>query len=87
MDFLYRFINLELPLIQKSNLFSEDITVFGKNLTIYSKVDNQINSSNIEICAQNMVGRKGLGTNLSLKKDSDSSFGRKRKAKSRSGHP
>ena len=47
------FATLELPLIKKSGLFSEDLTVFGK-------VDNTINYSNIENCAQNMVGREGF---------------------------
>ena len=54
------FIGLELPLIQKSGLFSNDLTIFGKNLTIYSKVDNSINPSDFQNCAQNMVGRKGF---------------------------
>jgi hypothetical protein len=51
--------NLELPILQKSGIFSEDLTVFGNDLTVFGKVDNTINSSNIENCAQNMVGRKG----------------------------
>ena len=52
--------NLEIPLIQKSGLFKDDLTIVGKDLTTYSKVDNPMNSSNIENCAQNMVGRKGF---------------------------
>ena len=28
------FANLELPMLQKSGLFSDSLTVFGKNLTI-----------------------------------------------------
>ena len=54
------FATLELPLIKKSGLFSEDLTVFGKDLTVFGKVDNTINYSNIENCAQNMVGREGF---------------------------
>lgn len=53
-------MNLEFPLIQKSRIFLEDLTVYGKNLTIFSKVDNSLNSSSNEICAQNMMGRKGF---------------------------
>ena len=56
------FANLELPMLQKSGLFSDSLTVFGNNLTIWSKTDIPINSSNIEKCAQNMVGGKGLAT-------------------------
>ena len=52
--------NLEIPLIQKSGLFKDDLTVFGKDLTTNSKVDNPINYSNTENCAQNMVGREGF---------------------------
>ena len=52
--------NLEFPVIQKSGLFSEDLTEFSKYLTAFSKVDNSINSSNIQNCAQNMVGREGF---------------------------
>ena len=63
------FANLELPMLQKSGLFSDSLTVFGKNLTIWSKTDIPINSSNTEKCAQNMVGGKGLATYLSLKED------------------
>ena len=54
------FANLELPMLQKSGLLSDSLTVFGKNLTICSNVDNPIISSNIENSAQNMVNRKGL---------------------------
>ena len=46
------FVNLELPLLQKSGIISDDLTVFGKDLTTYSKVDNPINYSNNENCAQ-----------------------------------
>jgi hypothetical protein len=49
-------------MLQKSGLFSDSLTVFGKNLTICSEVDNLINSLNNETCAQNMVGRKGCVT-------------------------
>ncbi len=47
-------------MLQKSGLFSDSLTVFGKNLTVCSKVDNPINSSNIENCAQNMVKPEGI---------------------------
>jgi len=56
---LHTLTKLELPLIEDSGLFSDILTLFGKNLTTIGKVDNPINSSNNEICAQNMVGRKG----------------------------
>ena len=52
--------SLELPLLEKIGIFSDDLTIFGKNLTTYSKVDNSFNSSNTENCAQNMVGREGF---------------------------
>jgi hypothetical protein len=61
------FTNLEFPIIQKSGIFSEDLTVFGKTLTVYGKDDIPINSSNIENCAENMVGRKGCVTISVLK--------------------
>jgi hypothetical protein len=54
------FLNLELPLIQKSEMFSDNLTAFGKDLTVFGKVDNPLNSSNTENCAQNMVGREGF---------------------------
>jgi hypothetical protein len=54
------FTNLEFPLIQKSGILSDYLTPFGKDLTANGKVDNPINFSNIEIHAQNMVGRKGF---------------------------
>jgi hypothetical protein len=54
------FAELEFPLIQKSGIFPESLTVFGKDLTTFSKEDNPLNTSNIENCVQNMVGRKGF---------------------------
>ena len=53
-------MELELPLIQKSGIISEDLTVFGKDLTVFSKVDNPIDLSNPQFLSQNMVGRKGF---------------------------
>ena len=46
------FGNLEFPLIQKSGIFSEDLTAFGKNLTVNGKVNNSISSLNNEIPSQ-----------------------------------
>lgn len=40
-----KFFNLELPLIHRSRIFSDDLTVFGKNLAIFSKTENSTNSS------------------------------------------
>ena len=54
------FLNFELPLLQKSGIISDNLTIFGKNLTIFGKVENSINSSNLEIQSQDMVGRKGF---------------------------
>ena len=54
------FLDLELPLIQKSGLISEDLTVFSKDLTTYCKAGNSINYSNAENCAQN----RSLGRDL-----------------------
>ena len=51
---------LELPLLEKAGIFSDELTIFGKILTAYGKVGNTINSLNFENCAQNMVGRKGF---------------------------
>ena len=51
---------LELPLLEKVGIFSEELTVFGKSLTTFSKVDNPINSSGLQIPSQNKVGRKGF---------------------------
>ena len=51
---------LELPLIEKVEIFSYDLTVLGKNLTTFSKADSALNSSNFEIPSQNMVGREGF---------------------------
>ena len=56
------FLNLELPLLQKCGIISDDLTTFGKDLTVYSKVQNFVNPSNPEIPSQNMVGRKGCAT-------------------------
>ena len=56
----HTFLNLELPLLQKSGIISDNLTVFGKDLTVFGKIENSINSSNIENCGQNMVGRKGF---------------------------
>jgi hypothetical protein len=44
--------NLELPIIKKCGIFSEDLTIFGKSLTVFGKVDNSINSSNLQIPSQ-----------------------------------
>lgn len=52
--------NLEFPLIQKSGLFENDLTIFGKNLTTYGKVENSINPLDFQFQSQNMVGRKGF---------------------------
>ena len=52
--------NLELPILQKSGIFSNDLTAFGKGLTIYSKAENCANPSNPLIQSQIMVGRKGF---------------------------
>jgi len=49
---------LEIPLLEKVGIFSDDLTEFSKYLTEFSKVDNSINSSDIQNCAKNMVGRK-----------------------------
>ena len=57
-------------MLQKSGLFSDSLTVFGKNLTTTGKVDDSINSSkivNVENCGQKMVGRKGCVTISVLK--------------------
>lgn len=53
------FINLELPLLQKSGIISDNLTALGKDLTTYGKVENQIISSISLDCGQNMVGQKG----------------------------
>src|SRR5437867_11203815 len=52
--------NVEIPLIQKTGIFSNDLTLFGKNLTTYGKVSDPINCLNFENFAQNMVGWKGF---------------------------
>ena len=39
---------LELPLLKRSGIFSDALTVFGMNLTTYGKVQNAINSSTLE---------------------------------------
>ena len=57
---LKTFLNLELPLIQSSRVFSDDLTVFGKDLPIFSMVKGPILPSNIENCAEIMVGLKGF---------------------------
>lgn len=54
------FVDLELPLIQKSGIISDDLTVFGKDLTIYIKARNSINSSYSANCAQ----KRSLGRDL-----------------------
>jgi hypothetical protein len=54
------FVTLELPLLEKTGILSDNLTLFGKNLTTFSKANNPTNASNNEICAENMVGRKGL---------------------------
>jgi hypothetical protein len=57
---LQTFFNLELPLLQKSGIISDDLTLFGKDLTTIGKVDNSINPANLQIQTQNMMGRKGF---------------------------
>ena len=54
------FTNLEFPIIQKSSIFTDDLTLFGKDLTTYSKADSPLNSSNLQIPSQNIVGREGF---------------------------
>jgi hypothetical protein len=51
--------NLEFPLIQKSGLFENEFTLFGKGLIVFGKIESAAVSSNPEIQYQNMVGRKG----------------------------
>jgi len=47
-------------MVQKSGLFCDSLAIFGKNLTICSKVDNPINSLNIENSALIMVEPEGI---------------------------
>ncbi len=54
------FLNLELPLIEKSGIILDDLTVFSKDPTICSKAKYSINSPNSANCAQN----KSLGRDL-----------------------
>jgi hypothetical protein len=51
--------NLEILLIQKSGLFKNDLPIFCKDLTIFGKVEDPPNSSNLKIPSNNMVGWKG----------------------------
>jgi hypothetical protein len=53
------FLNLELPLLQKTGIISDNLTLFSKDLTVFGKVDSCLNSLKTEIQSQNMVGRKG----------------------------
>lgn len=52
--------SLEIPLLVKKGIFSDVLTLFGKNLTTFGKVENCANITNPEIQYQNMVGRKGF---------------------------
>ena len=51
---------MEIPLIHKSGMFDNDLTIFGKNLTTYGKDDNISFYPIPPIQSQNMVGRKGF---------------------------
>ena len=53
------FLNLELPLLQKSGLISDNL-LYWQDLLYLVRFDNSYNSSNIENRAQNMVGREGF---------------------------
>ena len=63
------FLNLDLPILEKSGIISDNLTVFRKDLTIYGKVENSSNPPNPEIQSQNMVGRKGCVTISVLRQD------------------
>ena len=52
--------NVELPLIEECGFFSDELTKFGKTLTIYSKIENSVKTRNVVNCAQN----KSLGRDL-----------------------
>ena len=52
-------VNIELPLIEKSGFFYNDLTIFGKILTDYSKIEKS-NITNIVNCAQ----KSSLGRDL-----------------------
>jgi hypothetical protein len=54
------FVNLELPLLQRSGIILDNLTIFSKDLTVFSKVENSVKPSNPEIQSQNMVGREGF---------------------------
>lgn len=51
-------IGREFPLIRKSEIFSNGLTVIGKDLTIYSKAENSKDSSRIENYAQIRLARR-----------------------------
>ena len=54
------FFETELPLIQNSGIFKEYLTLFGKDLTIISKINNIQNPDYMQIQTQN----KSLGRDL-----------------------
>ena len=60
---LRTFSELELPLLLKERIIDRfDLSKYTQNLRTNPKIANQdfsFNSSNIENCAQNMVGREG----------------------------
>ena len=70
---LKTFTELELPLLLKNGIVDNSyLSKYTQNLRTNPQVDgqnNSINASNIEICAQNMVGRKGCVTISVLKED------------------
>ena len=49
--------NTELPLIEKSGFFYNDLTKFGKKLTDYSKVEKSIVSNFINCAQKRSLGR------------------------------
>ena len=44
--------NTELPLIEECGFFSDELTKFGKTLTIYSKIENSVKTRNVVNCAK-----------------------------------
>jgi hypothetical protein len=68
---LKTFTELEIPLlIQKGFIDAKSLSKYNQNLMANSQMNNQnypIDSSNGEICGQNMVGRKGCVTILVLR--------------------
>jgi len=65
------FTELELPLLLKQEIINGfDLSKFTQNLRISPQINilnDPTNSSNSQICAQNMVGRKGCVTISVLK--------------------